>query len=30
MIYLYATIAGLSDIVAGWLALRGMKAKVES
>ena len=30
MIYLYATIAGLSDIAAGWLALRGMTAKVES
>lgn len=30
MIYLYATIAGLSDIAAGWLALRGMPAKFES
>ncbi|MEE8242149.1 MAG: ZIP family metal transporter [candidate division NC10 bacterium] len=30
MIYLYATIAGLSVIAAGWLALRGMTAKFES
>lgn len=29
MIYLYATIAGLSDLVAGLLALRGMPAKFE-
>jgi zinc transporter ZupT len=29
MIYLYATIAGLSDVVAGWFALRGMPAKFE-
>ncbi|MGH7423830.1 MAG: hypothetical protein ACREJ1_09180, partial [Candidatus Methylomirabilales bacterium] len=30
MIYLYATVAGLSDVVAGWLALRGKTAKIES
>lgn len=30
MIYLYAVVAGLSDIAAGWLAMRGMTAKLES
>ncbi len=30
MIYLYAVVAGLSDLVAGWLALRARTAKVES
>ena len=29
MIYLYATIAGLSDVAAGWFALRGMPARFE-
>lgn len=30
MIYVYAIVAGLSDLGAGWLALRGMTAKLES
>ena len=30
MIYLYATVAGLSDLVAGWLALEGKTAKIEA
>ncbi len=30
MIYLYAIVAGLSDLGAGWLALRGITAKLES
>lgn len=30
MIYIYAVLAGLSDLVAGWLALEGRMAKVES
>jgi zinc transporter ZupT len=30
MIYIYAVVAGLSDLVAGWLALEGKTAKIES
>ncbi|MFQ5880842.1 MAG: ZIP family metal transporter [Candidatus Methylomirabilales bacterium] len=30
MIYLYAVVAGLSDLVAGWLALQGKIQKIES
>lgn len=30
MIYVYAAVAGLSDIAAGWLAMRGMAEKLES
>ena len=30
MIYIYAVVAGLSDLVAGWLALEGKTARIES
>lgn len=30
MIYLYTVVAGLSDLVAGWLALEGKTARIES
>ncbi len=30
MIYLYAIVAGLSDVAAGWLALEGKTARIES
>ncbi|MFQ5961666.1 MAG: ZIP family metal transporter [Candidatus Methylomirabilales bacterium] len=30
MIYVYAVVAGLSDLVAGWLALEGKTARIES
>ncbi|MFQ5847158.1 MAG: ZIP family metal transporter [Candidatus Methylomirabilales bacterium] len=30
MIYVYAVVAGLSDVGAGWLALRGKTARIES
>jgi zinc transporter ZupT len=30
MIYLYATVAGLSDVVAAWIALRGKTARIDS
>ena len=29
MIYLYAVLAGLSDVIAGWLALRGRAGRVD-